>query len=233
MWVCCQTQQPNSKWGQGTPLVRQTRNTFLPRAYPARHVGAPTPKTLRFVKPNVTGRPAFGLHPRHGANEDAPRTSAWESCGLSARGQGPLSARGPCARRPSALPPPDLCSGGPGPCLLGWALAYLRRAHRCQAAGEAPNQQLQVPHGACLPQGGPASSPRVFMGPAPAGSPHWPLPVEGPLPLLLPLPLRPGWPHSRWCAQSQETAAPVSRLGQGHAGACAHTLTHVCGCKGG
>lgn len=37
-------------------------------------------------------------------------------------------------------------------------------------------------------------------------------------------------PSPRRYARGQETAP---RLGQGHTGACAYTLTHVCGCKTG
>lgn len=100
--------------------------------------------------------------------------------------------------------------GSPASC-AGQSLTYLCPVHYCQAAGEAQDDQPQVSHGACLPLGGSASGPRVFMGLEPAGSPSWQLPTEDPFPLLLPLTLPRGWPHSRQYTWSQETAAISSR----------------------
>lgn len=75
------------------------------------------------------------------------------------------------------------------------------------------------------------SGPRVFMGLELAGSPSWQLPTDSSL--LQPLPLPPGWPHSRQCTWGQETAAVSTslRLGQGHTAGhtCAHTHTHAHG----
>lgn len=44
------------------------------------------------------------------------------------------------------------------------ALAYLCSTSCCQAAGEAKKQNLQAPHGECLPLGGLLSTSPVFMG---------------------------------------------------------------------
>lgn len=117
------------------------------------------------------------------------------------------------------------CNGkGEGPPASSpWDLTYLCCAHCCQAAGQAQNDQLQAPHGVCLPLGGPASGSQLFMG-LELWEPELAAVCRGSLsPPPVSAPLQTGRsPSGVTGARRQLPFSAGLRLGQGH------TRAHTC-----